>query len=71
MQSSAKRRRLDLTDDRISLIYNKNRTGPKTEPCGTPERTGFEEDCVPFIKTDCELFDRKALIYLSIFPLMP
>ena len=28
----------------MSFIYHKNNIGPKIEPCGTPERTGLEEE---------------------------
>ena len=28
-------------------MYIKNSMGPRTVPWGTPERTGWEEDCVP------------------------
>ena len=35
--SSAKRTKWPKTDDlTISLMYNKNNRGPKTDPCGTP-----------------------------------
>ena len=43
MQSSAKRRRLDLILEAISFTNSKNKTGPRTEPCGTPDETSFEE----------------------------
>ena len=28
----------------MSFIYHKNNIGPKIEPCGTPDRTGLEEE---------------------------
>ena len=39
-QSSAKRRTDDLILSGRSLINIKKRTGPKTDPCGTPDKTG-------------------------------
>ena len=43
-QSSAKRQALALTLDGRSLMYARNRSGPSTVPCGTPEVTGAEFD---------------------------
>ena len=39
-QSSAQRRTDDLIFSGRSLIKMRNRTGPKTDPWGTPDRTG-------------------------------
>ena len=36
-------------------MYTKNSMGPRTVPWGTPERTGWEEDCVPSETTICDL----------------
>ena len=33
----------------ISLIYNENKSGPSTEPCGTPKFIGFKSDFIPLI----------------------
>ena len=33
----------------ISLMYRRNRSGPSTEPCGTPYRTVRGSDFLPFI----------------------
>ena len=56
MQSSAKRRIvLLLASSGRSLMYIKNSMGPRTVPWGTPERTGWEEDCVPSETTLCDL----------------
>ena len=41
-QSSAKRRTDDLILPGRSLINIKKRTGPKTDPWGTPDKTGSE-----------------------------
>ena len=40
MQSSAKRRTDDLIFSGRSLIKFRNKTGPKADPWGTPDRTG-------------------------------
>ena len=56
MQSSAKRRIvLLLASSGRSLIYIKNSMGPRTVPWGTPERTGWEEDCIRSETTLCDL----------------
>ena len=34
-------------------MYIKNSMGPRTVPWGTPEMTGWEEDCVPSEPTLC------------------
>ena len=34
-------------------------TGPKTEPCGTSESTGAEEEDFPSRTTFCDLHERK------------
>ena len=40
----------------VVYIYIKNSImGPRTVPWGTPERTGWEEDCVPSETTLCDL----------------
>jgi hypothetical protein len=31
----------------MSFIYNRNRRGPSTEPCGTPHSTVFNDDVTP------------------------
>ena len=40
----------------------RNSTGPKTEPCGTPESTGIEEDDFPSRTTLWDLPPRKEPI---------
>ena len=65
-QSSANRSRVDWTELEISLINKMNRTGLKTEPWRTPD-----EERTPLIETFCVWLDRKALIRLSILPLIP
>ena len=36
-------------------MYIKDSMGPRTVPWGTPERTGWEEDCDPSETTLCDL----------------
>ena len=38
--SSANRRTCDCTLSGRSFMYNRNKIGPRTDPCGTPEETG-------------------------------
>ena len=38
--SSAKSLTLDLTCSGRSFMYARNKMGPRTDPCGTPEETG-------------------------------
>ena len=49
--SSANRRIFALILSTISLIYIRKSKGPRTDPCGTPANTGFNEDVWPFINT--------------------
>ena len=46
-QSSAKRRTDDLILSGRSLINIKKRTGPKTDPWGTPDKTGTGSEAWP------------------------
>ena len=46
-QSSAKRRTDDLIFSGRSLIKMRNRTGPRTDPWGTPDRTGTGSEAWP------------------------
>ena len=46
-QSSAKRRTDDLIFSGRSLIKMRNRTGPRTDPLGTPDRTGTGSEAWP------------------------
>ena len=51
-QSSAKRRTDDLIFSGRSLIKIRNRTGPRTDPWGTPDRTGTGSEAWPSILND-------------------
>ena len=48
-----------------------NSTGPKSEPWGTPDTTGLDEERTPLNETFCVQLDREALIQTSILPLIP
>ena len=50
--SSAKRKNLSF-DEVLgkSFIYNKNKSGPRTEPCGTPHERDLTSDLVLLQKT--------------------
>ena len=52
-------------------MYIRNSIGPRTVPCGTPERTGWGEDCDPSETTLCDLPCRKLWIQVCVDPLMP
>ena len=47
MLSSAKNRMGDLMLLFVSFMYSKKRTGPRTEPCGTPDVTHVLSDRMP------------------------
>ena len=69
--SSAKRLTLDLTCSGRSFIYTKERMGPRTEPCGTPNETGILSGLMPLMTTACFLLSKKFLIHLRTSTLMP
>ena len=54
-----------------SLMYNRNKRGPRTEPWGTPDKTLIEQLLVLFSTTRCVLLVRKSLIHSSIGPQIP
>ena len=39
-------------------VYNRQRSGPKTDPCGTPKATSVEEEIEPLMHTYCNRFSR-------------
>lgn len=43
-----------------SLMYNKNNTGPRIDPCGTPDLTTQNADMLPSILTKCWRLARKS-----------
>ena len=38
-----------------SLIYKRNKNGPRLDPCGTPHLSSFTSDCLPLIEQICFL----------------
>ena len=53
--SSANRQTCDCTLSGRSFMYNRNKIGPRTDPCGTPEETGTSSEHSPSSTTDCVL----------------
>ena len=49
----------------MSLINKINSTGPKTEPWGTPDTTGLDEERTPFTETFCVRLDRNCRTQLK------
>ena len=60
MESSPNNLMFDLTSVTMSLINNKNRMGPRTEPWGTPEVTGMLSQEEPSTTTCWEHTLRKS-----------
>ena len=56
--SSAKERTLRDVDRDKSLIYIRNKSGPKIEPCGTPTEIDDVLDLQPFISVNCVRLDK-------------
>ena len=55
----------------ISFMYIRNKRGPSTVPCGTPDSTGAGSDTAPSTTTTWLLLDRKDSIHLSVDALIP
>ena len=70
-QSSANKRTDDLMLSGRSLMNTKKRTGPRTEPWGTPDKTGTGSDSSPSSTTCCERLESHELIHLCVDPLIP
>ena len=56
--SSANKRAIPVRLSVISIILIKNKSGPKTDPCGTPAEIGFSEEYTPFTNTFWCIFDK-------------
>ena len=54
-----------------SFTYNKNKRGPKTEPCGTLLTTIDHLENDPEIQTPSLRFRKKAFMYVSKLPPIP
>ena len=57
--------------DTVSCMYITNKHGPKTDPCGTPLRTGSQSDVALLTMTLCFLSVSQHFIHLDIFPPIP
>ena len=55
----------------MSFIYKENNSGPRTVPCGTPDKTGAHWDFDPLTTTLCCLLHRNESIHTDFFSLMP
>ena len=51
-------------------IHSRNKVGPKTDPCGTPARTGPMQDFSPSTTTCWMRSDRKLAIHCLVFQRM-
>ena len=68
--SSAKSVMLLCIVSGISFMYKRNKQGPSTEPCGTPDITGHDSDSSPSRTTRCDLPERKDPIQVMTSLLM-
>ena len=50
----------------VSFMYSRNRSGPSTVPCGTPDRTVAGYDLLPSSSTDCFLFWSQFSIQFTV-----
>ncbi len=55
----------------MPFMYIMKKTGPTTEPSGTPLVTDAQSETVPLMTTLCFLLLRQFLIQLWTFPLIP
>ena len=66
--SSANRRTCDCTLSGRSFMYNRNKIGLRTDPCGTPEETGITSEHSPSSTTDCVFPTKKDWIHERVLP---
>ena len=67
MQSSVNNRTVELEmQSGRSFIYTRNRMGPSTVPCGTPEVTGTDVEVSPSSTTAWVLLLRKSAIQACV-----
>ena len=67
MQSSANSQTVELEiHSGRSFMYTRNRMGPSTVPCGTPEVTGTDVEVSPSSTTAWVLFLRKSAIQACV-----
>ena len=55
----------------IQVMKIRNKTGPKTDPCGTPLVTSLHPELWPFIHTFCFLPFNQSFIQSQTFPSIP
>ena len=55
----------------MSFMYSRKRTGPRTEPCGTPDVTHVLSDRDPLTETLCLRCERNDFIKFLVFPVIP
>ena len=70
-ESSAKETHFRLAAEGRSLIYIRNRSGPRMLPCGTPVGKGREELFLLFNSTYCFLSVKYDLNHELAVPRMP
>ena len=52
-------------------MYSRNRVGPSTDPCGTPEITTHEEEHTPLITKLCCWLFKNDWIQERVLPFIP
>ena len=70
-QSSANRRQGESSSGEMSSMYTKKRSGPRIDPCGTPDGTLFQSELEPLISTRCLRLVKNPLIHLRRGPRIP
>ena len=55
----------------MSFMYSRKRTGPRTEPCGTPDVTHVLSDRAPLTETLCFRCEINDFIKFLVFPVIP
>ena len=71
MLSSAKSRMGDRMLLFRSYMYNRNRTGRRTEPCGTPDITHVLSHRAPLTESLCFRCERNNVFSFWVFPIIP
>ena len=51
----------------MSFIYKENNSGPRTVPCGTPDKTGTHRDFAPLTTTLYCMLHRNESIHTKVF----
>ena len=69
--SSAYSLTVDKIPDEMSFTNKMNRTGPRIVPCGTPDKTGDQDEQVPHITTRCIRPIKKFRNHWRVLPSIP